>query len=202
MKYISSVFIIFVTGCASGQGMPMTKYHQQQATPQSFELCHGYSCTFHTPVGITEKDWQDVLRIFNSASSNAEIERQKITKSIAKIEKIVTETYDLIPDAAKAKTLRNGNYQMDCIDETINTDRYLRFLSDEDVFQFHKVIDPIHRGYFIDGMWPHNSAAIEEIKTGTVYAIDSYFHDNGVKVDAVPKAIWLDNWSPNEAKND
>ena len=85
---------------------------------------------------------------------------------------------------------------MDCIDETVNTDLYLSFLQTAGVFKFHEKTGPLHRGYFVDGMWPHNTAAAVERDSGAVYAIDSYYHDNGVKIDAVEKDVWLDRWRP------
>lgn len=85
---------------------------------------------------------------------------------------------------------------MDCIDETINTSMYLKFFEDAGLLKHHTVARPIHRGYFINGMWPHNSGAVQENKTGTIYAIDSYYSDNGGEVHVVDLDTWHAQWRP------
>lgn len=191
---ISSALLL--GACASGQGMPMAKYAQPEASPHGFDVCHSYSCTQRSRVELSEAEWTGVLRPFKTASKSAKAERVKIAKAVAEIETLVVKNTGITPDRAEANTVRDGKYQMDCIDETVNTDRYLGFLEDAGVLKFHEKAEPLHRGFFVDGKWPHNTAAVAEIDGGAVYAIDSYYHDNGVKVEIVPKATWVQGWRP------
>ncbi len=192
--------IFALCACSSGQGMPMAKFAQKDAAPQSFYSCYGYSCTQRALVELSSAQWAGVLKGFKNINS-AEQERIAITKAIAKIEALVVQQTGLTPDLAEAKTVKQNAHQMDCIDETVNTDLYLGFLQDAGAFKFHERAHPLHRGFFIDGMWPHNTAAVREIDSGAVYAIDSYYRDNGVKADAVPKNVWLDKWRPSSTPN-
>jgi hypothetical protein len=63
------------------------------------------------------------------------------------------------------------------------------------LLKFHKLGNPIHRGYFING-WPHNTATIRELESNDQYAVDSYYRDNGVKPDIMPADVWLGGWRP------
>ena len=176
--------------------MPMQQYAQPGATPQNFKLCHGYACTLRTNVHLSDKDWRSVLRLFKPAAKSSEAERVQITKAIARMETFAVKSSGIPPDRGHASRVRDDLYQMDCIDETVNTDLYLRFLEEAGVLKFHTRALPLHRGYFIDGTWPHNAAAVQEIASGKIYAIDSFYHDNGTKVDAVVKRVWLQGWRP------
>ena len=85
---------------------------------------------------------------------------------------------------------------MDCIDETVNTALYLILLNEKRPFRFHDLHDPVHRGYFIDGRWPHNSAAIQDKKTKEIFVIDSYYKANGRTPHIVLLDKWFAGWRP------
>ena len=90
----------------------------------------------------------------------------------------------------------HGPYQLDCIDETVNTSLYLRFFDEKGLLKFHTIATPARRGMFIDGSWPHNTAVVTDNKTGAQYAIDSWYGNNGDLPDIVPLQEWLDGWKP------
>ncbi len=104
------------------------------------------------------------------------------------------------PDLAKAENFESDQDQMDCIDETINTSLFLKFFERQDVLKWHEVGEPIHRGYFLDMKWPHNSATVIEKQSRDVYAVDSYWYDNGVPATIVHMDIWMTDWDPTEIK--
>ena len=54
---------------------------------------------------------------------------------------------------------------------------------------------PAGRGSFLDGL-PHRTAVLVELDSGTEYAIDSWFYDNGRRPEVVLLARWLDGWKP------
>ncbi|MGH1377840.1 MAG: hypothetical protein ACRBB3_03375 [Alphaproteobacteria bacterium] len=197
---ISKIILIslLLSGCSKGQGISLHPYKDRNATPQNFTLCHGFSCTYKTQVSIPEKEWEKIISLFTPYPKSARSELNTITQAIAMIEKEVTKASGMNPDRAKAENFEPDEDQMDCLDETINTSRYLRFLDKEISFKWYEPSEPIHRGYFIDGMWPHNSATLREKSTGHIYAVDTYYADNGIKPYIIPRDIWLDNWTPDK----
>ncbi|GJL85607.1 MAG: hypothetical protein DHS20C02_13820 [Micavibrio sp.] len=174
----------------------MASYTAPYETRQSFKLCHGFNCTFRMPVGLDDKSWKNVMKPFKRPAKNAEKEREKMAAAIALIETYTNEQSGLAPDRGKAETFKAGHGQMDCIDEAVNTTRYLRFLDEEGVLVWHEAREPVHRGYIINGIYPHNAGAVREKETRAVYVIDSYYFDNGEEPAVVPLDIWLDNWRP------
>lgn len=187
---------LLLTACERGQGISLAPYEETWGTEQSFQVCHGFSCTNRTPVTLDRNDWQAILSPFREPASSAEEERSKIAQSIGHIEKIVQQKTGMNPDLGEARTFERDQDQMDCIDEAINTSRYLDFLQKTGVMKWNEPANPVHRGYFVDGMWPHNSGAVREKATGERYAIDSYYRDSGEPADIVPLETWIRNWNP------
>ena len=103
-----------------------------------------------------------------------------------------TGTHEDVGEAVRFKT---STKQMDCIDETVNTTTYIKFLNEEGLLKFHEPALPVHRGYFIDGRWPHNSAVIRE-KDGPLYVVDSFYRANGQEPHIVPRTDWVNGWRP------
>lgn len=171
-------------------------YADPQAGPHSFLLCHGFGCSHKTRVSLTSAQWKRVTAPLRKRVKDAADERLQVTKAVARMEVAVQEASGLNPDLGQARTFENDQAQMDCLDETINTARYLEFFAAEDLLHFHELAPPVHRGYFVDGLWPHNAAALKDLKTGQIYAIDSYYSDNGAEVYAVDLDVWLDEWRP------
>lgn len=192
---------IALCSCSRGKGINLYPYKQHTLSPQNFELCHGFSCTYKTPVSISQTQWQEALNIFHPPATNAAEEKQKIVHAIAMIERTVNTITKMNPDLGKAENFESDEDQMDCIDETINTSLFLKFLEKENVIKWHKVGEPIHRGYFIDAMWPHNSATIIEKSSNQVFAVDSYWYNNGAPAQIIHMDIWMDSWDPTEDEN-
>lgn len=185
-----------MAACASGQGISLVPFQEAGENPHDFKVCHGFGCSFSTPVSLTKREWAKVSAPLKRRSKTAAAERKKIAKAVALMERVVRKSAGLGKDFGQATTFEKDRHQMDCLDETINTSRTLAFLDGDGLLRFNSVYEPIHRGYFIDGMWPHNSGAVRDNETGEVFAIDSYYSDNGGKVSIVPLATWLDEWRP------
>lgn len=62
--------------------------------------------------------------------------------------------------------------QMDCIDESTNTDNFLRYLQSRGWLKHHTVARRTSRGAFFDGRYPHWTAVVED-KQGQKWAVDS-----------------------------
>ncbi len=52
--------------------------------------------------------------------------------------------------------------QMDCIDESTNTDAFLRYIQSQGWLKYHTVARRTSRGAFFDGRYPHWTAVIED----------------------------------------
>lgn len=200
IKYKKQIIILtlaaLLAGCAKGNGISMLPYNEQHDGPAGFILCHGFSCSEKTYVALKETQWNKVAAVFKPAAKTPEQERKQIENAIAVMETEVIKTTGLKPDHGEANTFEPDQAQMDCIDEAINTTHYIEFFEQAGFLKHHDPAPPIHRGFFIDGQWPHNSGAVKEKDGGEIYAIDSYYFDAGKPAVAVPLDVWLDEWRP------
>ncbi len=194
------IAFLLLTACGNG-GMNLYPYKDDSFTRKNFAVCHGFNCYYRTAGQITDKQWAKLEKTFQPAAKTPEEERKRIGKAIGLMETYAGLSSGLNKDRAEAETFEEDRItQMDCIDETINTDLYLSFLADAKLLKFHKPTNPVHRGYFVDGAWPHNSAAVKEIETGTVYVIDSYYPSHGKPAFVVPLKDWANFWRPADCK--
>lgn len=193
------VLCAVLSGCATG--IPVKKYNDAPASPEAFMLCHGYSCTHKSPAGFTDSEWKNIQGIFRKTpAKTAEAERSKIGQAIAMMERYSGARTGTDDDDAEAVGIKRNNMQLDCIDETVNTTMYVGFLQKAGALKFHEVAEPTHRGYLIDGKWPHNTAVIRETASGELFVVDSFYRKNGEEPYIMPRALWLAGWKPPGSK--
>ncbi|EGG98185.1 Response regulator [gamma proteobacterium IMCC2047] len=77
--------LLFTSACTSTSGYLLTFYAEDQAVPERFEICHGYSCRYKAQASLPKSTWQSVKILF-IAPSNAAQERDKIAQAIALLE--------------------------------------------------------------------------------------------------------------------
>jgi len=188
-RLITLTCISFISACTSTSGYLLTFYADDKATPDNFEICHGYSCRYKVDVELPEPLWHQVKEIFIVASTAAQ-ERKQIAQAISILEKEAGRVSGIENDLPKSLKTKDTYGQQDCIDETVNTTTYLRMLQANNLLRWHQVSTPARRGYFVDGRWPHNSATIEDITSGQLYAVDSWPGANGEPPEIKPVAIW------------
>lgn len=194
-KYLIVPALLLVSGCATG--IDPAKYNNAPSSPEAFSQCHGYSCTYKTRTGFSKAEWKKLENIFKKKqAATPEQERSKIALAVAMMEKMIGDKTGTSEDVAEAVSLKTSGLQMDCIDETVNTSRYLGFLQAAGWLKFHQTAEPTHRGYIIDGRWPHNTAEIKEIRSGRLYVVDAFYRDNGQEPYILPRETWLSGWSP------
>lgn len=184
-----------LSACGS-TGMNLYHYQDPAATPQDFTVCHGYGCTHRTYADFSDKEWRAITALFKKKPKDAAAERVQIGKAIAMMEKYAGAATGTSGDLGEARTRKEDQNQMDCIDETVNTSLYLKFLDSADLFTYHRVTTPRHRGYFIDGAWPHNTAAVRENASGDIWVVDSYYFANGHGPSIVRLDEWFAGWTP------
>ena len=192
MKYYIFTGLLFLTACAGGNGIQLHHYIDRNDTKDNFIYCYGYSCSQSQRLGFNNFEWQEIIKIFKPKAITAEQERVQIGNVIAMMETYTAHLAGTQNDGPKAPIKRQSIYELDCIDETINTSQYLKFLDQEGLLHFHHLGHPAFRGGLFTGMYPHNSAVIIEIETNTPYVIDSYIYANGVEPDIRTLQSWFD----------
>lgn len=99
-------------------------------------------------------------------------------------------------DMIEASRFKENQYQLDCIDETVNTSQYITMLHHAKLLRYYELAEPTHRGYFIDGRWPHNTAVIKDVSSDELWVVDSFYRGNGEPPYIVPREDWLNGWRP------
>ena len=194
---IGCLFGLGLSGCIiSNHPVQPGRYTDMSATPEKFSVCHGYGCKYQTPASLAKSQWSKVTSQFHPPATNPEMERRQIAAAIAKMEQLTGEAVGTQTDTGEGGFIRADAWQLDCIDETINTSLYLKFLERDGVLRWHKTAASAHRGYFVNLKWPHNTATVVDKTTGQRYAVDSWFFDNGKEPAIVPVEQWLDGWRP------
>ena len=190
MRCFLFIFCLLLGACGYTGGLNLGRYPDPDASPSRFIVCHGYGCLEQTTVGLRDHEWNTVRQIFKTKSTTAESERHQIAQAIALIEQYTGAIIGTDQDLPKAPIIKKSDKELDCIDETVNTTKYLKFLADDGLLAFHKVGNPVYKGFGVNGVYPHNSATVVEIQTGHVYVIDSYIYKNGSQ----PNVRNLDHW--------
>lgn len=167
------------------------------ATPDEthFVICHGFGCTFHSEVSLTEAEWAQVTTPLHPPASDPAGERRQIGRAVALFEQIVGRKTGTDTDKGGLSHIVAGDpTQLDCIDETTNTTTYLTLLHGHGLLRWHRVGQPASRGFFLDGRWYHESAVLLEQASGAEFAIDSWVGDNGEPPVIMPLEQWQWTW--------
>jgi hypothetical protein len=165
-------------------------------TPEDFSVCFDNSCKSITQLSLKPEQWQAIHQLFLPNAKNAEEERSNIGHAIARMEQFIGKMTGTSHDRGKNKSPDDPRHRgMDCIDESTNTTNYLYMMQEAGLIQWHQLKEPVTRGFFFFG-WPHTTAVIEEKAGATDWAIDSWFHDNGVKPEIIPLTQWRSGWRP------
>ncbi len=172
------------------------RIYRQAPSLAQFEICHGNGCYKVSQLALTLKDWQPIQALFTDESSNAEVERQKISVAIGLLEEIIG--LKIGTNADLAGTFNTDAGQQDCNDEAINSTTYMRLLKQSGFIRFHAIENLRTRNFFLND-WPHTTAVIREIETGERFAVDSWFYNNGHPATVVPFKVWKSNYYPEDS---
>ena len=163
--------------------------------PAHFSVCHEHGCAEVDQIGLSPQEWRSIQQLFSRTAMSPEMERQYIARAIARFETFVGRRTGTWNDKGGDLKGLGLDGQMDCIDESTNTTTYLRILQGARLLRWHTVEDRATRGWFIRG-WPHTTAVIRDTRSGELYAVDSWFEDNGKPPHIVPLQQWKDGWEP------
>ena len=168
-------------------------------TPQRLSVCHAHDCKEIVTLAFSDELWRGLTSLFAPPPTDAAEERRRIAEAIGRIERFVGPLTGTAGDRGGSFTGLGAGGQMDCIDESTNTTTYLTLLAGAGLLRHHRVEPRATRGFFLFG-WPHTSAVIRETGTERAFAVDSWFHDNGVPPEIVPLERWRDGYDPGKAK--
>ncbi|MEP4767038.1 MAG: hypothetical protein ABJY83_03965 [Roseibium sp.] len=155
-------------------------------------ICHGFGCAYKTPVSLSSGDLNKLEDILSAGKDSPAAERQAIAKAVQWQEIRVASEAGSHNDVGGFDMGNAGKRgQMDCIDESTNTNSLLLMAQKHGFLHHHKVSSPVARGFFLDGRYPHATATITEKTTGNAYAVDSWVRANGEKPNVIPIEEWF-----------
>lgn len=165
-----------------------------QYNSENVFVCHGFYCRDQTPV--SRKVIVDIFRNHAAEATDPASERQMIGKAISKIEHLVGNIVGTESDKGgfTPTDLVAHTSQQDCIDEATNSTSYLLAAQKANLLKFHSVRAPAAKGILFDGRWPHETAVIKEKSSKTLWAVDSWVHDNGGPPQIINYEDWFWTW--------
>ena len=171
---------------------------QEQVSPQSIHLCVSSRCKTTRTISFSQPEWEQIRSEFNFDHPNSASERNVIANVIAQMEFVAGKHSKIWKDQKKnfgQKIHKEIIGQLDCNAETVNTNNFLKLIESENLLKFHELDEPMYRG-FSNLSAPHFTAVIREKSSGHQYAVDSWFHRNGIKPEIVPIDIWISGYKP------
>jgi hypothetical protein len=176
---------------------------------ERINVCYNYGCHQEALARFSEEQLQTIAAMLQSTSS-AEEERKALSDAIG-------ELYHWAGQQTPVNADKGGNWddggvegEMDCIDHSTTTTRFLKMIEHRGMLKYHKVNDVMRRSRFF--VFDHFSAVIEElalsspalsVDDGMVerakprrYVVDSWFVDNGEPAVIMPLENWMRGASP------
>jgi hypothetical protein len=189
-----------LTGCSMNDyaGNSLNRKNLNVVSTAHFPHCYGYDCKNRTDIDFSKSDWAKIERLFRAKNKTPQAEREDIAQAIALFEQQAgAQSGTYVDRGGTFEEMFNTDYQHDCVDESLNTTIYLQLLQKRGLLTHHTPENPAIRLPLVDsGTWPHQSAVISEIYSGDLYAVDSWFHDNGAPAEIIPMQKWKDGWKP------
>ncbi|MDP2795444.1 MAG: hypothetical protein Q8O25_15415 [Sulfurisoma sp.] len=164
--------------------------------PAAIDVCYNYGCVAEGKVSFSGRQLSEPRRLLGMAGDSVR-ERSVLAQVIGRMYAWAAEQTPVGND--KAGNFADGGIhgQMDCIDHSITTTRFLRLLEQRGWLRFHRVLDPVRRSTFI---FEHFSAAIEDLGDGVsvirtddekrTWVVDSWYVDNGKPAWVAPLEKW------------
>ena len=194
------VSALTLTSCSSmvnkGPKHYISQFGNSKPEPSSFMFCSKYGCKKKTMLSLSADSWQSVREIFSEKASDPAMERLQISEAVGLLESIIGPVTNTEHDEPGSFPGIGKGDQLDCVDESLNTSTYLVMMEEDGLITEHNLFGPAHRGYLIDGNWPHFAPVIEEKNTGERFVVDSWFYKNGEKPVIISLQEWKGGWKP------
>lgn len=152
-----------------------------------FMHCYDYGCKSSQTIRFNTRQWREIDNKFSPPALSPWMEKQQIRLAVALMEEFSGELTGTALD-------RGGNYneeelafQQDCIDESTNTMQYLNALDERGLLHWHQAAGKERR---IVWFFTHWTALIRELDNDQIYAVDSWYRDNGEPPFIQPLGDW------------
>jgi hypothetical protein len=153
-------------------------------------VCHGFGCAYRNQLVLTPAKLTYLRGMLQPARSAA-TERKAIGNAVAWFDREGGRAAGTVGRIARAgASTKSGPSQMDCIDLTANITELLIVLDRAKLLKFHRIGDPVSRGFIVDGKQPHTTPVIVEIATGTEWSVDSWTKAYGQSPDIMTISEW------------
>lgn len=155
------------------------------------KICSGFGCVIDNKVTFNATDLDALRVIMAPGQGSAEAERAAVAKAVGVMETMSRTKGRYMRDRAKAWQRDAGKRgQMDCVDESLNTSAYLRYLHRHGLLRYHTPDRGYaERGLIIDGRYPHKSATMTD-QSDVRWAVDSWYGATGDDAQIMPHAKW------------
>ena len=175
---------------------PLPETGINNPTPAKFAYCRDNTCETIKKLSFDPAEWAAVTAPLGEPAADAASERVHIAETVAVFEQRAGAKAGTTTDiGGTIKGLfRPG--QLDCIDETSNTKTLLGMLESNGLLRWHRRGAHATRLVILSDGVPHYTATVVENDSGQIYAVDSWFRDNGSPADVVPLEVWQDGWNP------
>lgn len=167
----------------------------REASRAALAVCHGYGCGLSRLVGLNEQEVAALAALFDPPAASPARERQAVARAVGLVEQAVGRRLGTSADLPRTPFSLGDATQLDCVDESINTSSVLHLFAREGWLKWHAPGAPARRYAFL-GFGVHYTAVLVESSTGESYAVDSWFHANGVPAEVVELTRWRAGWAP------
>ena len=188
--------VLLLAGCPRGGSLPSVDRALtgvDQITPDNFTYCSDHGCKVQQAVKLTDADWASITEPLAMPAADAAAERQAVIEAVGRYETTVARQTGTAVDRGGTSVFP-GPRQLDCVDESVNTTRFLTLLEKAGLLHFHQRGQPAHR--FMSGGLTHMTATLRELDGGQSWAVDSWFRDSGEMADVIELEAWQAGWRP------
>ena len=169
--------------------IPMKVGPAAAQTSSRIDICHGYGCAFRSRLDLGPADAKKFAAIMAAGKASPQAERAAVSRAVSYFEKRAQEVTGVRDQPRSEFGASRIRGQMDCVDESTNTDALLRYLQGKGLLRHHKVDARASRGFLLDGRYPHWTAVIRAAD-GTRWVVDSWYAPMGGAPDVFPLSQW------------
>ncbi len=160
-------------------------------TPSLVTVCHGFGCKFHSEVSLSGHDRAVLAQLLAAGRGSAASERRAVGTAGAWFDRRIGSVAGTKGHVARAnRSYMFDKRQLDCVDSSRNTTSLLLVLAELNLLRYHDVVEPVARGYLIDGRPPHVTAVLRERSNGTEWSVDSWTRAYGQAPEIMPLSRW------------
>lgn len=184
-----SISHVLLAGLVSVSTLGAVPAPSHAAPGTRIDICHGYGCAFRSRLDLGPGDAARFAAILAAGRSSPKAERAAIARAVGYFEKRAQQVTG-VRDAPQSKFGASKiKGQMDCVDESTNTDALLRYLQGRGLLRYHKVEAKTSRGFLLDGRYPHWTAVVRA-PDGVKWVVDSWYAPMGGAPDIIPLGDW------------